>query len=264
VGSRIDPCVLAISGPADLHFGAAIDAYQQVPLYRFSETGERIHNVTDWALRLFEKTYGKRGLLTPGHTAETAPRKGGRRPASARALTKENIFHYVYAVLYDPVYRDTYALNLRREFPRIPFYQDLWKWSDWGKELMQLHVGYESIDPLPLKRLDKPPKQGGLWQTPKVLLKGDKAKGIIHVDSETSLSGVPAEAWEYKLGNLCALDWVLDQHKERKPRDPVIAASFNTYRLATFKDSVIDLIGRVTRLSVETVRITEEMRVAAR
>ena len=57
---------------------------------------------------------------------------------------------------------------------------------------------------------------------------------------------------------------MLDQHKEHKPKDPVIAASFNTYRLAIFKDSVIDLIGRVTRLSVETVRITEEMRAAAR
>jgi hypothetical protein len=58
---------------------------------------------------------------------------------------------------------------------------------------------------------------------------------------------------------------VLDQHEEHKPKDPVIVvASFNTYRLAIFKDSVIDLIGRVTRLSVETVRITEEMRAAAR
>jgi predicted helicase len=256
--------VLAISGSADLHFGAAIDAYQQAPLYRFSETGERIDNVTDRALRLFEETYGRQGLLTPGRAVEIAPRKGRRRPTAARTLTKENIFHYLYAVLYDPVYRDTYALNLRREFPRIPFYQDFWKWSDWGKELMQLHVGYETIDPLPLKRLDKPPKRGGLEHTPKVLLKGDKAKGIIHVDSDTSLSGVPAEAWEFKLGNLCALDWVLDQHKEHKPKDPVIAASFNTYRLATFKDSVIELIGRVTRASMETVRITEEMRAASR
>jgi predicted helicase len=54
------------------------------------------------------------------------------------------------------------------------------------------------------------------------------------------------------------------QSSVHKPKDPVIAASFNTYRFATFKDSVIDLIGRVTRLSVETVRITEEMRAAAR
>jgi predicted helicase len=220
VGSRTDPCVLAISGSADLHFGAAIDAYQQAPLYRFSETGERIDNVTDRALRLFEETYGRQGLLTPGRAVEIAPRKGRRRPTAARTLTKENIFHYLYAVLYDPVYRDTYALNLRREFPRIPFYQDFWKWSDWGKELMQLHVGYESIDPLPLKRLDKPPKQGGLWHTPKVLLKGDKAKGVIHVDSDTSLSGVPAEAWEYKLGNLCALIrcWISIKSTSRKIR----------------------------------------------
>ena len=265
VGSRTDPCVLAISGPADLHFGAAIDAYQQVPLYRFTEAGERVENVTDWALRLFEKTYGKNGLLTPGRPADAPARKGGRRTATARTLTREAIFHYVYAVLYDPLYRETYALNLRREFPRIPFYSDFWRWSNWGKELTQLHVGYDSLDPWPLHRVDKPAKKGAATGvSPKVILKADKGKEVVHVDGITSLTGIPKQVWNYKLGNRSALDWVLEQHKEHKPKDPIIAGSFNTYRLAGFKDDVIELIGRVTRLSVETVRITEEMKVAPR
>ena len=46
---------------------------------------------------------------------------------------------------HDPVYREKYAINLKREFPRIPFYADFWKWSDWGEELMKLHIGYESV-----------------------------------------------------------------------------------------------------------------------
>jgi hypothetical protein len=49
VGSRTDYCVLAISGIADLHFGAGVDAYQQVPRFRFTGS-ERIDNITDWAL----------------------------------------------------------------------------------------------------------------------------------------------------------------------------------------------------------------------
>lgn len=42
-------------------------------------------------------------------------------------IAKESIFNYVYGVLHDPVYREKYALNLKREFPRIPFYPNFWQ-----------------------------------------------------------------------------------------------------------------------------------------
>ena len=84
--------------------------------------------------------------------------------------------------------------------------------------------------------------------------------GRIRIDSETTLEGIPPEAWQYKLGNRSALDWVLDQFKERKPRDPVIVKKkFYTYRFADHKEAVIDLLGRVTRVSVTTAAILEEM-----
>lgn len=83
---------------------------------------------------------------------------------------------------------------------------------------------------------------------------------LIQVDSETQLWGVPFEAWEYRLGNRSALEWILDQHKEKTPRDPTIREKFNTYRFADHKEKVIDLLMRVTRVSVETVKIVEAMR----
>lgn len=45
---------------------------------------------------------------------------------------------------------------------------------------------------------------------PKPKLKADKENGVIYIDSQTTLSGVPAIAWEYKLGNRSALEWILD------------------------------------------------------
>ena len=53
----------------------------------------------------------------------------------------------------------------------------------------------------------------------------------------------------------------LDPHKEKKPRDPTIAAKFNTYRFAGYKESMIELLARVVRVSVETVAITDAMAV---
>ena len=56
------------------------------------------------------------------------------------------------------------------------------------------------------------------------------------------LTGIPSEAWDYRLGNRSAWEWILDQYKEKKPKDPTIREKFNTYRFADYKDKVIDLL----------------------
>ncbi|RVQ55877.1 type ISP restriction/modification enzyme [Sinorhizobium meliloti] len=210
--------------------------------YRYTPSGERVDNITDWSLRQFEKRYGK-----------------------AQKITKQDIFHYVYGVLHDPVYREKYALNLKREFPRIPFYADFWKWADWGRKLMELHIGYETIEPWPLTRTDiADEKARAAGITAKVILKADKNNGIIRLDTETTLSGIPKEVWDYKLGNRSGLEWILDQYREKTPKDPTIRDKFNTYRFADYREKVIDLLARVTRVSVDTVAITEVMKSAKR
>jgi len=57
---------------------------------------------------------------------------------------------------------------------------------------------------------------------------------------------------------------VLDQYKEKKPKDPTIREMFDTYRFADYKEKVVDLLQRVTTVSVETVRITQAMAKASR
>ena len=130
---------------------------------------------------------------------------------------------------------------------------------------MTLHIGYEQVEPFGLTRHDEPDTQArAAGQSPKALLKSDPVAGSITLDSETTLRGVPPEAWAYKLGNRCAIDWVLDQHKEKKPKDPTIREKFDTYRFADHKDKVIDLLQRVTTVSVQTVQITGAMKGVAR
>ena len=185
-----------------------------------------------------------------------------------------------------------------------------------GRELLDLHIGFESVDPYPLKRVDKsPPAQpssiresapaaryataepaveggragvrvphtpspstgdgrgegdphtpspstGEGWgegDPPRPRLRADKERGIIVLDEQTSLAGVPPDAWRYRLGNRSALEWVLDQYKEKKPRDPTIRARFDTYRFADHKERVIDLLMRVCAVSVKTMEIVDDM-----
>jgi len=248
--------VCAVDRLPDLHFvGAAAGAFC-FPLIRF-EGDEPTDNITDWSLDQFKKQY------QPG------------RAKPKRPITKEAIFHYVYGVLHDPVYREKYALNLKREFPRIPFYADFWQWADWGTTLMDLHIGYEAVEPFELERIEAGPsprpsarKRGEgaseRAEAPKPMLKADREAGRIVLDSQTTLAGIPPEAWDYKLGNRSALDWILDQYKEKKPKDPTIREKFDTYRFADYKEKVIDLLMRVASVSVRTEEIVFAMRRTAR
>ena len=215
---------------------------QGVSLHRYADSGAQLENITDWALTKFRNHYEK-----------------GKRPK--RQISKDAIFHYVYGVLHDPIYRKKYAQNLKREFPRVPFYADFWKWADWGEKLMALHIDFEKAQPWKLKRtnvVDKTAKKSGV--APKATLRALKEAGVIQVDGDTQLSGVPTEAWGYRLGNRSALEWVLDQYKEKTPKDPTIREKFNSYRFADHKEKVIDLLMRITRVSVETMEIVEAMK----
>ena len=231
----------------DLHFVGAAAGSECLPLYRYDDAGNRTDNITDWALDQFKKQY------QPGRAKQNRP------------ITKQAIFQYVYGVFHDPVYREKYAQNLKREFPRIPFYADFWQWADWGKELMDLHIGFEKVAPAKLARTDIPDeKSRKAGVTPKALLKADNDAGYILLDSETTLSGIPKEAWTYMLGNRSALEWILDQYKEKKPKDQTIREKFDTYRFADYKEKVIDLLMRVTTVSVQTTAIVDLMKKAAR
>jgi len=223
-----------------------LDKTNCVSRLRLDKKGEQLDNITDWALEKFRAHFEKN--------------KKPKRP-----ITRDAIFHYVYGVLHDPIYREKYAQNLKREFPRIPFYADFWRWADWGEKLMALHIGYETVEPWPLERIDAPEeksRKSGL--APKAMLRANKDSGNIQLDGETQLTGVPPEAWAYRLGNRSALEWILDQYKEKTPKDPTIREKFNPYRFADHKEKVIDLLKRVTRVSVETMKIVEAMQAEKR
>jgi predicted helicase len=128
---------------------------------------------------------------------------------------------------------------------------------------MALHIGYETIEPWPLARVDVPDEKSRRAELPpKALVRADKIAGVILLDTKTQLGGIPKQAWDYRLGNRSALEWMLDQHKEKTLRDPTIREKFNTYRFTDHKEKVIDLLKRVTRVSVETTGIVSAMRSA--
>jgi len=98
VGLRSPFSLLMASLPSDLHLCASTDGFQCFPIFSYSEAGkEHRDNITPKALTLFQIFYDD------------------------DVITREDIFHYVYALLHHPAYRTRYTENLKRELPRIPF-----------------------------------------------------------------------------------------------------------------------------------------------
>ncbi len=236
-GSRLNFCTISSDLPSNYAL-LSLDPVFSLPRYRYTPTGERIDNITDWGLRQFQARYGK-----------------------AAGITRDSIFAYVYGVLHDPLYRETYAQNLKRDLPRIPLHDDFARWAAWGQELLDLHIGYETVEPFKFTRTDVADERARVaGVAPKAILKSDHGAGIIRIDAETTLSGIPPAAFSYLLGNRSGLDWVLDQYREKTPKDPTIREKFNTYRFADYKEHVIDLLARVTTVSLKTVEIVAAMR----
>ena len=158
-------------------------------------------------------------------------------------------------MLHDPHYRTAYAQNLKRDFPRLPFYADFGWWAAQGAALLALHLGYETAEPYDLSAVRSLPAHGPF----KVRLKADPAAGCIVLDDTVSLHGIPEAAWRYRLGNRSALEWILDQYKERSPKDPTLAAQFDTYRFADHAAHVMDLLARVCTVSVQTMAVVDAL-----
>ena len=220
-----------------------IDGTQCLPLYRYTEGGERVSNITDWAIQHINDHYRERW----GRDFSTVYPDG---------ISADELFAYTYAVLHDPVYRHDYKTDLLREFPRLPLYADFDAWASMGRRLLDLHINFEEAKPYPLERRNVKPRRGASIRP---TLKADKARGTIRLDAETTLIGIPPEAWQYTLGSRSAIEWVLDQYKEKTPRDLTVREHFNTYRFADHKEEMIDLLRRVCSVSVETMKVVDSM-----
>jgi predicted helicase len=228
IGFRSGYGVLAINAPCDLHLCATADVVQVFPFYTHDQDGtNRRENITDWALAEFRSHYGQ------------------------KSITKLDIFHYVYALLHHPEYRTRYAANLKRELPRIPFAPDFNEYVRIGSQLMKLHLEYEQQPEYPLQRAET----GKLnWRAEKMALSKDKTQ--LRYNRFLTLSGIPPEVYEYRLGNRSALEWVIDQYRVSTDKRSGIV---NDPNRSDDPEYIVRLIGQVITVSLETARLVREL-----
>jgi predicted helicase len=212
----------------DLHIVGAGCSAQCFPFYTYDEDGtNRRENITDWALARFREHYG------------------------SQAITKWDIFHYVYALLHHPDYRETYAANLRRELPRIPFAPAFGPFAAAGAGLAELHVGYEDQPEYPLTWLENNDVPLS-YRVEKMRLSRDKTQLV--VNDFLTLAGIPPQTFDYRLGNRSALDWIIDRYRVRTDKRSGIV---NDPNRPDDPQYIVRLVGKVITVSLETVKVVE-------
>ena len=213
---------------------------QCFPFYVYDEDGtNRRENITDWALETFRAHYGD------------------------PAISKWDIFYYVYALLHHPTYRTRYADNLKRELPRIPMLRVTGKegsklaspfhlLSTAGKDLADLHLNYEQAKPYHLDWIET----ASPVHTRVEKMRLSKDKQSLVVNETLTLHGIPLEAFKYRLGNRSALEWVVDQYRVTKDTRSGIVSDPNR---ADDRHYIVNLVEKVIAISLRTVEIVGDI-----
>ena len=205
-----------------------LEKTQCFPFYTYDEDGtNRRENITDWALAQFRAHYRD------------------------ESIGKWDIFHYTYALLHHPDYRERYQANLKRELPRLPYTPDFWGFAKAGQRLGEIHIGYEEVEEYPLHFIEN--REVPIdWRVEKMKLSKDKTQ-LIYNDFLT-LEGIPTKAFDYWLGNRSALEWVINQYRVKTDKRSGIANDPNRPDDPRY---IVKLIGKVIAVSLETVEIVE-------
>jgi predicted helicase len=214
----------------------------QPSLFDDAEPYARIDNVTDEILAEYHGLYGS-------------------------DVTKDDIFYFVYGLLHSPDYRQTYAADLKKMLPHIPKLAspaDFVAFAAAGKKLAELHLGYESAEPYPLRTVIAPSAADGPDYRVTKMRFGGKAgawdKSTIRYNDDITLSGIPKEAHEYLLGSRSAIEWILERYQVKVDKASGIRNDPNDW--ATEHDDpayIFNLLKRIVTVSVETVQIVESL-----
>jgi predicted helicase len=205
-------------------------------LFDDSEAEQYIRHdaITDFIVRLARTKYGPR-------------------------VTKEDIFYYVYGFLHSPDYRIRFASDLKKALPRIPLAEkptDFWAFSKAGRELAELHINYETVEPYPLEEHGS----GTDLRVEKMRFPSKTDKSAIIYNSTLTLSGIPARAYAYVVNGKSALEWLMDRYQVTIRLDSKIKNDPNDWCQERGNSRyIVDLIKRIVTVSLKTLDIVDSL-----
>ncbi|MER5304105.1 type ISP restriction/modification enzyme [Streptomyces lasiicapitis] len=253
-GSAVPFSVLMLDELPDLHVTGAGSGGKYFPRYTYREPSagddlfasaggeddgcEQVDNITDAALRAYHKTY------------------------SDDTISKDDVFYYAYGLLHSPSYRTQFAADLKKSLPRIPKVRDFRGFAVAGRELADLHMGYETVAPYGgiVEQIsggaDTAPSE--LFRVTKMKIpkkQGEADRSTIVYNSRVTLSNIPEEAYRYQLGARSAIEWIIDRYQVKVDKASGIVNDPNDW--SDNPRYIVDLLLKIVTVSLETMKIVD-------
>lgn len=167
--------------------------YVTFPLYLYDVDGEKIPNLNKQIVQKIKETIG----------SEILP---------------EDIFDYVYAVLFSPTYREKFKEFLKIDFPKIPYPKSevaFWKLVDIGRELRKLHLMESPV----LSKFITTFPEAGENEVEKIAYKDEK----VFINKTQYFGGVPEITWDFYIGGYQpAQKWLKDRKGRKLTNDELV------------------------------------------
>lgn len=220
---------------------------QCFPLYYYEEQ----HRQT---LSLFDANTGPDYIRRDGVTDFILTRA---RKQYGKAITKEDIFYYVYGFLHSPDYRTAFAADLKKMLPRLPLVdsvQDFWAFSKAGRALADLHINYETVPPHPDVTVTGATSR--YFTVEKMRFPAKDQKDTIHYNSHITLSHIPPAAYDYIVNGKSAIEWIMERYAITTHKDSGITNDPNDWAKETGNPRyILHLLLSVIHVSTQTVDI---------
>lgn len=253
-GSQNGFTVLAADTIADLHYAGDTKIFplyyyvNQKPQYGdlFSQDKDnyvRKDGITDWVLETMRKRYGD----------------------TAKRISKEMVFYYVYGLLHSEDYRRKYANDLVKQLPYIPIVDrldDFLEFYRTGKRLMDLHLDYENVPPCPDVKIEGDEKGNFMVEKMRYkTVKGEKQLDTIVFNDDITISNIPLVAYEYVLNGFPAIHHVMDRYCMRatKGGSGIVYDPNDWVREHNKPRYILDLLLSIINLSVQTVQLVKSL-----
>lgn len=233
---------------------------QYFPLYCYDEAPRG-----DLLCEAADEPYIRRDAITDAALAAFRKRYANQR---GDEIGKEDLFYYVYGILHSPEYKTRFEADLKKQLPRIPYARDFWAFSKAGRDLAHWHLNYETVEPWPLEQAGELDLgDAALYRVQKMAWAKKRLDGKLTEDKTTliynsriTLGGVPSETLDYIVNGKPALEWVIERYQVTTDKDSDIVNDPNDWA-AEHDDPayILNLVKRVVRVSVETVRIVKAL-----
>lgn len=252
VGSRKPFSVLMTDGITDLNFLEA--GAQCFPLYWYEEDkgeGEidmfaekkddesryvRKDGITDYIWNLAKEQY------------------------RTSAISKEDLFYYVYGLLHSEDYRKEFAADLKKMLPRIPLVEkasDFKAFMKAGRALAELHLHYEDEEPPEGVIVEK---EADDYHVTKMRFGEKKDNSVILYNDAITIRNIPLTAYDYIVNGRSAIEWVMESYRVKTDKASGIVNDPNDWAKEHDDPAyILRLLLSVITVSEKTLAITSAL-----